>query len=134
MGFWTVVAIVFVAVVILAIVGTVLENKKVAAMSPSERQTYLETKETKRKAALAERQAAVITQQHGQINPVLVCPHCQEKGKVRSQPVKRKKGISGGKATAAILTGGVSILATGLSRREKSTEVYCGHCGSKWDL
>ena len=33
--------------------------------------------------------------------------------------MKQKKGISGGKAVGAILTGGLSILATGLSERKK---------------
>jgi len=35
--------------------------------------------------------------------------------------VKAKQGISGGKATGAILTGGVSLLATGLSRKANLT-------------
>src|SRR5262245_62922855 len=51
---------------------------------------------------------------HGPRNAQMICPHCQAKGTVHTQPVRCKKGISGGKATAAILTGGVSILATGL--------------------
>jgi len=123
MGFWTFVGLAFVLVVVLSIVAAAAENKKVAAMSSSERTTYLDAKK-----------ATMLTQQHGQIKPALVCPHCQGKGTVRTQSVKRKKGISGGKATAAILTGGVSVLATGLSRKETSTEAYCGNCGSKWDF
>ncbi len=51
---------------------------------------------------------------YGPINPVLVCPHCRKKGSVRTRGVDRKKGISGGKATGAILTGGLSVMATGL--------------------
>jgi DNA-directed RNA polymerase subunit M/transcription elongation factor TFIIS len=123
MGFGTLVVIVLVAVVVLAIVAAAAENKRVAAMSPAERQRYVENK-----------QASVLALQHGQINPALICPHCQEKGRIRTKPVKRKKGVSGGKATAAILTAGVSMLATGLSRKEQSTEAYCGKCGSKWNF
>lgn len=65
-------------------------------------------------------------------NLMLICPHCNTKGQVRTQQVKNKKGISGGKATAALLTGGVSILVTGLSRKEKATKASCGACKSVW--
>lgn len=63
---------------------------------------------------------------------LLVCPHCGTRGLVRSQSVKRKRGISGGKATGAVLTGGVSVLATGLSRKERATRMDCGRCGTTW--
>lgn len=65
--------------------------------------------------------------------PEMVCPHCQERGGVSvSRPVKRKAGISGGKATGAILTGGVSVLATGLSRKTKVRNCSCTNCRMKW--
>ncbi len=51
---------------------------------------------------------------------------------MRCKAVKNKKGISGGKATGAILTGGVSLLATGLSRKEAATAATCGNCKSGW--
>ena len=66
------------------------------------------------------------------INPALVCPHCQTKGQVGIRAVKLKKGISGGKATGAVFTAGVSLLATGLSRKEKATEATCQHCRVTW--
>lgn len=65
-------------------------------------------------------------------NPAMICPHCGEQGKVRTQDIKAKKGISGGKATGAILTGGVSMLATGLSRKEKMTKCTCWNCWNTW--
>jgi hypothetical protein len=68
----------------------------------------------------------------GALNPVLVCPHCQSRGAVRTKPVVQKKGISGAKATGAILTSGISLLATGLSRKEAATEAHCERCGSTW--
>jgi hypothetical protein len=64
----------------------------------------------------------------------IICPHCQTKGKVTTQRVRRKKGISGGKATGAILTGGASLVATGLSRKEWQTEARCGQCRSRWSF
>jgi hypothetical protein len=70
----------------------------------------------------------------GEVNPNMVCPHCQAKGKVRTKGVKRKKGISGAKATGALLTLGWSMLATGLSRKEGATQAHCGHCNSTWDF
>ncbi|HYA40277.1 MAG TPA: hypothetical protein VEF34_03175 [Syntrophobacteraceae bacterium] len=51
-------------------------------------------------------------------------------GKVEIEVKQMKKGISGGKATAAILTGGFSLLVTGLSRKEQLTEAKCRKCGS----
>ena len=68
----------------------------------------------------------------GYLTPNIVCPHCQEKGHVRTKSVKKKAGISGAKATAAVLTAGVSLLGTGLARKEELTEAYCENCGSTW--
>lgn len=64
--------------------------------------------------------------------PVMFCPHCQTAGQVWTKAAKQKKGVSGAKATGAILTGGVSLLATGLSRKEKVTEATCANCDSNW--
>lgn len=69
---------------------------------------------------------------YGKLNPGIVCPQCQMKGAVRTKSVKQKRGVSGGKATAAVLTGGLSVLATGLSRKEQSTQAYCARCRSTW--
>ena len=69
---------------------------------------------------------------HGTINAAMVCPHCSTRGKVRVRHVVNKRGVSGGKATAAILTGGLSLLATGLSRKEQATEAYCDCCANTW--
>lgn len=65
-------------------------------------------------------------------NPELVCPHCGVKGQIDTQQVRQKKGISGAKATGAIFTCGLSMLATGLSRKEDTTKAHCGNCGSVW--
>ena len=62
----------------------------------------------------------------------IICPHCQTKGSVTTVQVKKKVGISGGKATAGILTCGLSILGTGLSRKDNVTEANCLNCGSRW--
>jgi hypothetical protein len=62
----------------------------------------------------------------------LFCPHCQQFGHVTTEPTTVKKGISGGKATAALLTGGVTMLATGLSQENVVTRATCANCGSTW--
>lgn len=62
----------------------------------------------------------------------IVCPHCQTRGTVTTRSAVRKVGISGGKATGAVLTGGLSLLATGLSRKASMTEAHCSRCGSSW--
>ena len=69
---------------------------------------------------------------HGPYNLALICPHCQNRGLVRTRQITQKRGVSGGKATAAILTSGLSVLATGLSRKENATEAYCAKCRSIW--
>jgi hypothetical protein len=65
-------------------------------------------------------------------NSAMICPHCQTKGSVSAVPTRRKVGVSGEKATAALLTGGLSLLATGLSRKESVTDALCSHCGARW--
>jgi hypothetical protein len=45
---------------------------------------------------------------------------------------KKKKGISGAKATAAVLTAGISILATGLAKKDKGMNAKCLNCGMSW--
>lgn len=69
---------------------------------------------------------------HGKPQAELICPHCQTKGHVLTKKVSKKAGISGAKATGAVLTGGVSLLATGLSRKDKLTEAHCVNCDSTW--
>jgi hypothetical protein len=79
-------------------------------------------------------EAERVLERYGPISPMYICPHCQTKGHVRTIPVKRKKGVSGAKVTGALLTFGVSMLATGLSRKEGLTQAHCGNCDSTWDF
>lgn len=115
--------IIVLTVAVAAIYSAVAESRRVAAMSPEARSAYL-----------ARKREAAETTLHGPVNFAMVCPHCHQKDRVRTIPVDRKKGISGGKATAAVLTGGVSMLATGLSRKEHLTRARCGNCLNAWDF
>lgn len=67
------------------------------------------------------------------LHPKVVCKHCGTSGQVFVKRVERKRGISGGKATGALMTGGISLLATGLARKEAVAAMQCKHCGMKWD-
>lgn len=108
---------------LLVVIVAVGEIRKQSKMSPEEKAAYLQSIKDMQKA-----------NQFGPINSALICPHCQTKGAVRTKQVDRKKGVSGGKATAAVLTGGVSMLATGLSRKERWTHALCEKCSSEWDF
>lgn len=53
---------------------------------------------------------------------------------MKTKRVTQKQGISGGKATGAVLTAGFSVLATGLSRKQEVTECKCGNCKMVWHV
>ena len=112
---------VIVAIVVTATLAVRAEQEKIAQMSPEERECYL-----------AQKREEQLTLQWGPINPAMLCPHCQAKGNIRTKHVVQKRGISGGKATAALITGGISVLATGLSRKEGATQAYCASCNNTW--
>lgn len=67
-----------------------------------------------------------------QLNPMMICPHCQTKGNVMTKSIKQKRGISGSKVMGGLFTGGISLLATGLSGKESKTQAYCASCDSTW--
>lgn len=62
----------------------------------------------------------------------IVCSLCNKRGYVRTDPATVKQGIDGTKATFALLTGGLTLLATGLSQRNSATRATCSNCGSTW--
>lgn len=64
----------------------------------------------------------------------IVCQFCHEAGHVTATLKQKKHGVSGGKATAALLTGGVSLVAVGLSRKGMVTRLTCGNCSMSWDV
>jgi hypothetical protein len=68
---------------------------------------------------------------HGPVNSAMVCPHCHA-GPVRTRDCNSKEGVNGDKVTAALLTGGVSMLFTGLSRNVNRTAARCENCKNSW--
>jgi hypothetical protein len=113
----------FLCAIALLFIHVSIETRKLSKMSPEQRREHLSELQLQQKVKL-----------FGVVNPALVCPHCQVKGHIRTKAVDRKKGVSGGKATAALLTAGVSLMATGLSRKERATHAQCDNCGSEWDF
>jgi len=63
----------------------------------------------------------------------LVCPHCHTRGTVTGKSGISSKGVSGGKAAGAVVTGGLSVFATGLSKNERVRKLTCSKCNSTWD-
>ena len=100
-------------------------------LTPEQRAREMENRAAGREMAAAS-QATRST--FGEINPQMICPHCQAHGQIRTKIVERKKGVSGAKATGAILTGGFSLLATGLSRKEHPTQAHCDNCNNTWEF
>lgn len=101
---WVLAFVIFVLVVAIKIGmnGARARQQKLNAMTDSERWRFLANE--KEAADIKRGRREEFT--YGKLNAAMVCPHCNEKGKIRTMPVVKKKGVSGGKATAAILTGG----------------------------
>jgi hypothetical protein len=113
--------------VLLAVSAVSSANQKIAEqeaqMSPEELERYKKAKVDQ-----------AMTRLRGPKNPQMICPHCQTKGEVRTKSVVESKGIHGGKATAALLTGGASVLVTGLSRKVTGTQARCDTCDCSWSF
>jgi len=101
--------------------GIILNDRSLRSLTPEQQ----ETRQRASEEALAERL-------YGPLNAAMICPHCQTKGSVRKRSTSRKRGISGAKATVALLTGGISMLATGLSGSETVTQAHCTCCDCTW--
>lgn len=113
---------------IAAIVSEKNEQEKIALMTPDQKQKYLEKKQSLLAEATQRNQEIL----YGSINAAMMCPHCQTNGKIRTKHITQKKGISGGKAVATVLTGGLSLIAVGLSRKEGATQAHCDNCNNTW--
>ena len=83
--------------------------------------------------AIRQWQVDTVERQNAQ-EATIVCPHCHKSGGVETEYGKQKRGISGGKASAAALTGGLSILGTGLSRKQEVTFCTYRNCGMDWTV
>ena len=135
--------IIFAALLMILAIFCIARAIKLTKMTPQQRddifnkqfeeQAILQAKMMEKiKTKQEEKKALEKEQLKSLVNPEIMCPHCQTKGQVITMDLETKKGISGGKVTGAILTGGWSILATGLSRKEQNTHARCLNCNVKW--
>jgi len=70
---------------------------------------------------------------YGVLNDKIKCNYCENVGSVRFRRVQTKKGFSTGKATAAVLTAGISVIATGLAKKGGASKLYCENCKMEWE-
>jgi hypothetical protein len=108
------------------------ERVRISLLPPEEQRHYLDEKKREQDERSAHLAAQKREGEYGLINKTMMCPHCQTNGKIRTKHITQKKGISGGKAVATILTGGLSLIAVGLSRKEGATQAHCDNCNNTW--
>lgn len=108
------------------------ERAAVRALYGKHLPTPAQEREAERAAKARERAVAAEAASYGRVYERVICPHCQTAGHVRIRELTVKDGISGGKATGALLTGGLSVLATGLSQKQTVARAHCGWCGVTW--
>ncbi len=99
------------------------EKKKLGAMTSVERDSYVAVT-----SSIRERQSKIMANYHqstqfGDVNPNLVCPHCQTKGKVRS---KASEEITSTKV--------VPVVGNTIKARKKVTQMHCDNCGTTWNV
>ena len=66
------------------------------------------------------------------VSAAMICPHCQTKGMVRTEAITENAGILQARLIGARITGGLSMLVTGPSRKEHQTQARCGKCQATW--
>jgi hypothetical protein len=106
------------------------DRRKLQKATPEER----EAQETIEKWEQQQARERMEKASFGALHPEVICPHCQHKRGVRMKKKTAKKGISGGKAVGGIVTGGASLLLTGISRHEGFTEARCKNCKTQWGI
>lgn len=121
---------------VLAAVAVGQQEKKLASMTPEERQAY-EEKKAQAKAERAEKARVAKEQEEARQAQIIAdrmkCPHC---GSDKIQPIGvHKKGFSVGKAVGgAVLTGGVGALAGFAGKKTKKTDWICLNCGKSFTM
>ncbi len=71
--------------------------------------------------------------QLGTPQPLIVCPFCQERGKVRTKPILANgPGFSFSKFAVGLFTCGLAWAAFGLSPTVVKTGAHCERCGNRW--
>lgn len=98
-------------------------EKMIEKMSPDERAAYDKKIEDDR----LRRENEAFLFLHGQVNPELICPHCQKKGNVHSKSYVKNKVVKG-------KVGGILKTDINMSQAESGVERCCNNCGSQWNV
>jgi hypothetical protein len=65
----------------------------------------------------------------------IICPHCRSQGLVTTKRVKIKvKGVSKGRVATAVVLSPITLLMTGISRKQVVTRATCGNCHTTWTI
>lgn len=124
------------------IVGKIIENNHqdfLNKLTPNARAEYEKKIEEERLAIEEERLAkkraieeerlakerAIFIEINGEINPELICPHCQTKGIVHSKYFSYNKVVKG-------KFGGILKTNIKINQNTSGTIRYCAHCKSQW--
>ena len=73
-------------------------------------------------------QASATPVQTGRAN----CQYCNGVGTVVVQQMKRKKGVSPGKIAGAVVTGGISLVGTGVAKKVWMNQLTCTAWQMRW--
>lgn len=82
--------------------------------------TYCNTPENKRQM------------NYGNQNSQMICPHCQQKGWIRTKTDITSSSSDGKKVAGALITGGLSLLVTGAPENKSRTQAHCLNCKQTW--
>jgi hypothetical protein len=97
------------------------EQKKLAMMTPEVKRSYLKQIEIDRQRYEEERKKQDHEFLYGKINPVMICPHCQTKGKVRTTRREKQSELS-------------SIVISLKKHSVTVTQVHCDNCNNTWNI
>jgi hypothetical protein len=101
----------------------IIRKAEFESLSPLDKKKIRDEQEIERKKT-AEKQAIW---SYGAIVPALVCPHCQTKGQVRRT---EKTRIDKTRVNSVV----GNAVGLGTNTRRDVLQMYCGSCGTKWDV
>ncbi len=104
---------ILILILVVAAVITVAAAIKVYTMTPGEMNVYLNN------------------DMYGQINSLMICPHCLAKGTVRTKAIAQTDELNAREAIIAVASDGLSLFLP-KSQEEKTTQAHCDKCGNTW--
>lgn len=99
------------------------ESRKIASLSPKERETYKTLKSSIDRSQNERMAVRMHESQYGSKNPNLICPHCQTKGDVRNKL-----------AEEVTTTKVVPIIGNNIRTKKQITQMHCDNCQTTWNI